>query len=101
MSRRSVDRCDRCGVEIESAGSPASPLNTVSVVVSELKKWGGSGVPWRDGKRLEAQWCLKCCQQLGVMDPGPEHEQDAKTPALPTIEDMIREIVREEIENQQ
>ena len=47
-------------------------------------------------QHLNADWCEPCCIELGVIIKGTE--QPAKQPP-PTLEDFLREIVREEIEN--
>jgi hypothetical protein len=47
-------------------------------------------------RQLTADWCLECCISFGIENV----THDQPPPIIPpTIEDMIRELIREELEN--
>ena len=48
----------------------------------------------------KAQWCRECLIGLGIMVPSKTDKTKAP-PSPPTIEEMIREIIQEEIGNSQ
>lgn len=49
--------------------------------------------------RSRAQWCRSCVNEVGLLYERPLTKEAEKivSPAFPTIEDMIREIIRSEI----
>lgn len=80
-------QCDRCGEK--SSGVNSVGLEPIYVT------WGSYKNHVVDG-----EWCLKCREKYGLYyrknadDPAPTAETEL------TLEDMVREIVREEVNSQ-
>ena len=89
MSEVTIWTCDRCGTKWNSE-EHTNPLSSLSI----QSGWGGAV---RDEWR--AQWCEECRILTGVFRPKPKPE-DPPLPEPLTLEGMIREIVREEIDAQ-
>jgi len=87
--RTTTFKCDRCGAE--STGDDTIGLEKVVV---------GSGRFYDYSQRGESEWCKKCRIETGVEKPDKNTPEIAPIDPLPTLEEMIREIVREEIQNQ-
>ena len=47
---------------------------------------------------LRAQWCRPCMVKAGLLGTNDEIKALEQPPTAPTLEDIIREIVREEME---
>ena len=88
--RKTILTCDRCkevvdnlhdvgaGLRVQRYGSYTSPGNLMEVT------------------QLTAEWCTSCCIEMHIVKPGKESDAiPSVTP--PTLEDMIREIIREEV----
>ena len=45
-----------------------------------------------------AHWCRKCVVEMGLLDGHDKEPRDISPATPPSIEDIIREIVREEVE---
>jgi hypothetical protein len=92
MSQTTTYTCDRC--RAQKVDEPQF-LTVVTVRV---------GAGWsRDGYTnavIPAQmWCNECIVQMGLLHPGTLSMDSSKAPATPpTLEEVIREIVREEIQ---
>lgn len=84
-------KCDRCGEgqesRVESGGFP--PLWEISILCEPID----SHVRYHPLKRQSAQWCNSCVEKMQVIRP--LIAADAPTPA-PTIEDIIRDLVKQE-----
>ena len=96
ISKTENRKCDRCGASsrtIDGEGESLK-LHTISVGV-EVHIYGRRGVT---GKK--ADWCTECCERTGlILPPKPKNnEPTPKIPEPPTIEDMLRELAREEAE---
>ncbi len=66
-----------------------------------VQHYGSSYGSSRGGNRFEvnqlvAEWCLDCCIEMGIAKPCKESSAKSIQPS-PTLEDMIREIIREEV----
>lgn len=88
--RTVILKCDRCGATAEN---DTTFLKHVAV-----------GVNWRYGfqaadRKLEAEWCHECLIKTGLRRPQNEAEEKIAPPAPPTLEDIVRDIVRDEIAN--
>ena len=81
--------CDKCGHSQESG----TQMWHVAVVLK------GPGMPWPLFPKITSLWCRKCVETLALLPQGGGAE-DAPPPPdpLPTLEDMIREIIRNEVE---
>ncbi len=77
--------CDRCKTEIDKTAVRNGQVWEIAVT--------------RNGdKQQMAEWCRSCTIEMGLLNQGGKEE--TKQPRIdppPTIEDFIREIVREEI----
>ncbi len=85
-------KCDRCGEVIEDPSWDAFSVSIVSVL--EQQK-GYTAYPSRNVV-AEAHWCRSCAVACHAIAP-----ESSATPAPnpPTLEEMIRDIVREELED--
>lgn len=102
MGSRNIAVCDRCKKEAETdEGKKILGLSRITVgreiTNSSYSYYGGSGSivyaainPW------DGEWCLACCKEMGV-DKILKREERKTTDSTPTLEDIIREIVREEL----
>ena len=93
MSIITTYKCDRCGCEQDTN----QQMWEVAILVQYLDenarikrefKWLPRGTPI---------WCRTCCDVVGLIGQWKPLEAEPQTVA-PTLEDKIREIMREEIE---
>ena len=72
-------------------------LETVAIGVKRVK-YGSyeTGYDLTDHQLREKDMCKKCREELGIYNPKPKPEV---AQSYPSLEDIIREIVREEISN--
>jgi len=82
-------KCDRCGAEDTNNKIEISPI------------WFGYGDYITDVKRRaeNKEWCLKCRIEIGLQKPRSDAPEAKPIEPEPTLEDMIRMIVRDEIQN--
>ena len=90
MSKKTILKCDRCGTEGKNEETVLFDVilgtTTTSYAYSAIKV-----VPrYREWKK---EWCEKCCDEFHLLKKAEPQEESP----LPTLEDMVREIVREEI----
>lgn len=80
-------KCDRCGDESEKIELYDVILGTIKTCSSYSEDKVVPRYPeWKK------EWCEKCCDKFHLLKKvEPEKEP------LPTLEDMVREIVREEM----
>lgn len=79
--------CDKCGHEQDTD----EQMWGIGIVVTY------PGKPGNYFSREHKLWCRKCAEELGQLKRLPERK-DKPVPEL-TFEDKLREIIREEIEN--
>jgi hypothetical protein len=94
MAIKTTYTCDRCG----HAQDDAEQMWSVGVTYSH----GHGRLEYIGGKSTygAALWCRACMQHLGILGPHQAQVEDAAAkpaPAPPSLEDLIREIAREEI----
>ena len=83
--------CDRCGTEmldkmaIRMVGVVVLELNTMYLSKAQVKR--------------ETLWCRDCMIYMGLTVPKTQEEMKLEVPAVVTIEDIIRELVDEHLEN--
>jgi hypothetical protein len=83
-------KCDRCGAE--STGDDTIGLQRVAV---------GVGQYFSDySSRGSEEWCVKCRIEMGLEPTRKTHPEAVPVDPCPTLEEMVRAIVREEIQNQ-
>jgi hypothetical protein len=92
MAQTTTYTCDRCGVlKVEA------PKFLTEVKIVTAAHWS------RDGYRSLAippqMWCDDCLIATGLIHPGNVSRPASEAPAVaPTLEEVIRQIVREEVE---
>ncbi len=89
--KKTILTCDRCKKEVEKLIEVGAGQRFYSSSISGLA--GG----WKV-YQLQVEWCIDCCVEMHICQPTKESTSKPVGPP-PTIEDMIREIVREEMEN--
>lgn len=96
MSSITTYKCDRCG----GTSTDREELKLSQIGIGVKRDVGSfyyspGSYMLQDTQHREAEWCEKCLLEVGVMSPRPKEE--ASTPSFPTLEDLLREIIREEI----
>lgn len=86
--------CDRCGEEKHN-----DQMTTVSIYIRD-----GAGRPYGPASFGDyehpvksADWCRDCLKELGIWPVPPKPKEGEPEPYVATMEDIIREIVREEL----
>lgn len=99
MSRRTEFTCDRCGEKADiEGGGPRTWLLAALLSSTPIPTSGYQCVT----KRYDAEWCDKCARLSGLLPLTPElTEAESPPPPEPTLEDLIRQIVREELPDAQ
>jgi hypothetical protein len=89
MSHTTTWMCDRC--KESSNDRKALALETIGIRWNQYQSASQSLIH-------QAEWCVKCRVEMGVV--GPSHDPNAQPIAPPpTLEDVIRELIKEEIDN--
>jgi hypothetical protein len=83
MATKTTYSCDKCRAEF----SDRKTLKCITVQVGNYAAEGGL-------YSRNADWCLPCLQEFGIV---PKSERKPTTVPAPSLEDMIRQIVREEM----
>jgi hypothetical protein len=91
MSVTTTYKCDRCSTE------QATPEQFWKLRV-ELRSYKPFGNFDSSFAAKEAQWCRKCVETVHLAAPYQHVEDKEPVPPAPTFEEMLREIVREEIQ---
>ncbi len=90
--RKTILTCDRCNEEVADLFEVGAGKRTVTYRSSQ-SCWTVSG-------QLDKEWCRNCCISLGIFGKSHYIEEDKavviQTPP-PTLEELIREFIREEI----
>lgn len=91
--RKTILTCDRCKKEVETlleVGAGLRNLNYHSF---------GPGATWHITGQLQEEWCRPCCEEVGFVTASYGKKEDKKGEVPPpTIEDLIREMIRSEME---
>ena len=87
--KTTIFTCDRCKKEVEKLEEVGAGRR--------VKSYGYGGGERMEACQFLAEWCLECCIEMGITKLWKE----SPTPPFPiqpppTLEDMIREIIREE-----
>lgn len=100
MSQTTTYKCDRCGKESTNADELNLMLVAVGVKKERYSSYYGREYDLHDWSNRQMEMCRSCREQLGLHDT--EHvKKDEPVSVAPSLEDMIREICREEITNSQ
>lgn len=81
--------CDKCG----KTQTEPKQMWELGIVAREQTAHFGR---WVGTPKESALWCRSCVVKLGLL-PSTENDPPKPTPT-PTFEDMLREIIREEME---
>lgn len=95
--RISIDKCDRCG-KSATTKSERDEFDLKKVAIGVYNVYGSSGDTFRatDATHI-VEYCTNCRTDLGLYFK--PKDETAKIPA-PTLEDLLREIISEEVRNQ-
>lgn len=85
MSVQTTYTCDRCGAKQDTH----QQFWNVAVRV-----WSFDSLPTSYDMGPKNQWCRSCCEMFGIL---PHTKERTVITPEPTIEDLIREIVRQEV----
>lgn len=83
--------CDKCGHEQKEP----KQMWAVGIVAREQRD--KTYTKYQDSPKEKVLWCRSCLVKLGIL-PSAVNDPPAPTP-VPTLEDMILEIVQEAIDN--
>lgn len=86
--KKTILTCDRCKKEVEK-------LIEVGAGERSYNRHYGGGDTY-ELYQLAAEWCLDCCIKMHIANPCEKSGAQPIQPP-PTLEDMIREIIREEL----
>ena len=91
MATETTYTCDRCS-EKRTGHEARNFLEDVAVFIG--RRYTSAPHPDR-----MVQWCRPCLIQMGLRNPAEHLKEDALVPdPAPTLEEILREIVREEIQ---
>lgn len=100
--------CDRCGHTQDSDRKFADTdrwMTTITLAMQDGHQENNNGhlnLTARDTAKVKTVlWCDKCCDEVGLSNIHRLSQPMPYDPAPPTLEDMLREIIREEIGNNQ
>jgi hypothetical protein len=88
MSITTIIKCDRCGKQCDNGS-----MFTVNIIV--YKGANSTYIGHCEFSQDHADWCEECCVAMHIH---PTPKEQTPTP-VPTLEDMVRQIVQEEIDN--
>jgi len=87
MSVTTTIKCDRCHKEVKNTEIKSININVADGANNRYE-------PSYSYPVKHADWCIDCCVEMQVYSP--KKKTDEPTPPPITIEDLVREIVREE-----
>ncbi len=93
MSKETIWTCDRCKRKWSSVEGHADPLREVRISAGQYT------IPIHSDWRV--YWCNDCLVNTGVYKPKTSPDKKPDEPEHFSMEDMVREIVREEMDLQQ
>ena len=103
MARDEVAVCDRCGDEARGEAE-VKEFGLMRIVVGREQTYSTyTGIKVNPASmHWEGEWCRACCAEVGVdkiLNPyvTPEVKDEPKK-EVPSLEEMVREIVREEVD---
>lgn len=89
-------KCDRCGkTATTEEEKEALGLGSIHLGFSIDSYGGGAGV-WAATERWSREWCRACRKELGMLERENKTSPEV-TESAPSLEDMVREIVRQEL----
>lgn len=91
MSVTTTYKCDRC----LSEQTTSDQFWVIRILVHTYN----NGHDVYGGGERTAHWCRKCVEAIHLLAPHMHNQQRTPLPAPPTFEEMLREIVRDEIQS--
>jgi len=98
MSRITNYKCDKCGAEDTDNRGVDLKFVGIGIKNDNYSSYLERSFNLQDAQRRGMEMCKKCRLELGI-EPTATPETDPPE-TYPSLEDMIREIVREEISSQ-
>ena len=99
---RSISVCDRCGCEAETKEEKEKQqLAEIHLGFNVIHGYYSSGSVKAAHNLWSKSWCLECRKKLGVVQKKIQQARQEKSDNIPSLEDMVREIVREECQGLQ
>lgn len=92
MSKVTTYTCDRCGAS--STDVEELEILEVRIVWYPNYRYNKSNQA-DDYKNRKADWCKNCRVELGIIDPDVHRLEVTPIEPPPTLEDLVREIVKE------
>ena len=94
-------KCDRCGAE-DATNALALQEVTIGLRRTGYSMVTGGAYTYTDDhgrdSRPRVEWCRKCLVETGILPRHPSVDAALPVPPPPpSLEDMVREIVREEL----
>ena len=99
MSKVTIYKCDKCGKE--NTDPDELKLITIGVGIKSISyssNYRDQGFNLYDPLRREMEVCNICLEKLGFVHKKVNEYTEIEQP-YPSLEDMVREIIREEIQN--
>ena len=97
---RTIHVCDRCGKSAESKEATEKlGLGDICLGfnIHSSYGYGSSSKVYAANQTWRKSWCRACRKELGILEKEIRKNKEIQVPSL---EDMVREIVREEIPNE-
>jgi len=91
--KKTILTCDRCKKEVAALLEVGAGLRSYS--------YGpyGPTATWKVSGQLHQEWCRPCCEEVGFITSSYGKKEDKKEEVQPpTMEDLIREMIRSEME---
>ena len=99
MSQTITYKCDRCGKESIDKDELNLRIVGIGIKVDKYSSYQDRSYDLKDYYNREKEMCEGCRRELGIIEPMKKATGGLIMPVPPTLEEVIREIVRSEIEN--
>lgn len=93
MTVKTIYTCDRCGKE----QATYDQFWRVDVL---CRAFPGAPPATYNCSKKEQHWCRACCEELHLLNYMPRKEAVPPSKPAPTLEELIREIVQEKLDEQ-
>jgi hypothetical protein len=95
--KREILVCDRCKTQAETPEEKET-LGLGQIVIGFEIQYSGaynSRKVWAANQQWSRDWCRECRAEVGILEN--ENKRPIVSETAPSLEDMIRDIVREEL----